>query len=577
MRRALTWILLGSLAALVCLSIHLAATRIYQVDECTEVVVANILASGHAKTYTGNFGLLHFPLAWAAHGATRAADLYVSGRFVMVTIFWLNLVLIAMATGERLLSRSGLIALVGAATLAPMWDFGFEIRHDNLLLSGLLLTWVMVRISPRGLLSYFIAGGLLVAMQFAAHKAFVYTIPLFVAALVFPPPGHVVRRWKLAIASAIGVIAMLLLLRLLYGACGATGLLQGRQQGLQFVSGVAASQDHFGPGMALKRLLYETPLLLALVVSALVALGIELRRQGRNALTWSGSLPEALLFLGALGALLANPTPFPYNLLNLVPFAFLFAFRHASGLWKATRDSSVLLAMSVGVLIVVHFAPFGIFTSRNFDRPNSRQACLMTLAEDLTDSVKDPVFDGIGMVPTRSSDPRALLHSLSFRSLITGPGPQIRDMLAERPAVVVIPNYRTDWLPEEDHAFIRRRYVPLADDFWVLGNVLPAGGGAFEVVHAGRYRVSSLQDSELSIRCLNGSAPSPAPLPSHAQFAGTLDGVPVSNQPVELAVGTHQFEGPADSQAAVVWVGPWRDRVGCLAPRDHRYLFLKWE
>src|SRR5690349_14683926 len=105
MRRASVWILLGSLAVLLGLSVHLAITRIYQVDECEEHSIARILATGQAKTYPGSMSLLHFSLAWAIRGATRAADSFMRARLVMVTIFWLNLVLIALATGERLLSR----------------------------------------------------------------------------------------------------------------------------------------------------------------------------------------------------------------------------------------------------------------------------------------------------------------------------------------------------------------------------------------------------------------------------------------------------------------------------------------
>src|ERR1035441_568387 len=128
MNRASTWILLGGLATVVYLSIHLAVTRIYQVDECMELIVAKIVEMGQAKTHGASIGLLHFLLALAIHGAARSIDFFMSARLVMVAIFWLNLVLIALGTGERLFSRRGLIALVGAATLAPLWDYGFEIQ-----------------------------------------------------------------------------------------------------------------------------------------------------------------------------------------------------------------------------------------------------------------------------------------------------------------------------------------------------------------------------------------------------------------------------------------------------------------
>jgi len=55
---------------------------------------------------------------------------------------------------------------------------------------------------------------------------------------------------------------------------------------------------------------------------------------GEDCSELDGILPEALLFAVSLAALLINPGPFPYDLLNLVPFAFLFAFRYASMLWK---------------------------------------------------------------------------------------------------------------------------------------------------------------------------------------------------------------------------------------------------
>jgi len=576
MRRASTWILLGSLAVLLGLSVHLAITRIYQVDECTELIVARILATGQARTYTGSIGLLQFPLSLALHGATLSVDFYQSARLVMVGLFWCNLVLIAIATGERLLSHRGLVALLGAATLAPIWDYGFEIRHDNPMLTGLLLTWCFVRVRPKGPMSYFVAGALAVALQFIAHKAFVYVIPISLAILVFPPPDHRASRRKLAVFWVFGVFGMLVALCLLYGSCRAVGSLDANRRNLQFVSGVATGGNRFGPGIALDRLFGQTPLLLTLVASALAALAAELWRRGRSALGWDGILPEALLLTVAFAALLANPTPFPYNLLNLVPFAFLLAFRHALALFSEVRDKPALLAVAGAVVVFVHLVPFCVATRRHWDCSNSRQTCLMRLAEDLTDPTTDPVFDGVGMVLTRPLiDPRSLLHSLYSQSMIKGYGPQVRDFLAARPAAVFIPNYRTDWLPPADHAAIRERYVAVADDFWVLGKVLPAGGGTFQISLAGRYRISSLQVSDLAA-VESGSSERVPPPSDEEDFTATLDGALVSSHPVQLNVGVHQIECKPGCQPAVVWVGPKLDRVGRLSQRDHRLLFVNW-
>jgi hypothetical protein len=576
MRRASNWILLGGLAALMGFSIYLAATRIYQVDECDELYFVRLMATGQAKTYSGVMLLLQFPLLWAVHSATRSADFFISGRLVMVVIFWFNLMLIAVATGERLLSLRGLVALLGAATLTPLWDYGFEIRHDNLLLTGLLLTWCVVRVRPKGPPSYLVAGALAFALQFTAHKAFVYVIPLSLAILVFPPPGHKAPRWKLALCWAAGAFGMLLVLRLVYAAYGVTRLWDVQRIGLQFVSKAATGGERFGPGLALGRLPGQTPLLLTLVASGLAALAVELRRCGRSALAWDGILPEALLLAVAFAALLVNPTPFPYNLLHLVPFAFLFAFRHASALFREVLDNPALLPVAGAVLVFAHLVPFCVATQRHWDWSNSRQTRLMRLAEDLTDPTKDPVFVGVGMVLTRPMiDPRSLLHSLTFESLIKGSGPQVRDMLAARSAAVFIPNYRTDWLPAADHDAIREMYVAVADDFWVLGKVLPAGGGTFQIFHAGRYRISSLQESDLAETCRVSVAQLPVRL-DEGSYNATLDGVPVASGSVELTVGEHRIECKPGCQPAVVWVGPKLDRVGRLSQRDHRLLFVNW-
>jgi len=478
-----------------------------------------------------------------------------------------------VATGERLFSFRGLVALCSAATLASLWDYGFEIRHDNLLLMGLLLTWCVVRVGPAGMQSYLLAGALAVALQFVAFKAFVYTVPLSVMVLVFPPPGHRSPRRKLAMGWITGAIGMFVIARLAFGVAGAW---KGFLTGSESMSSVAAGATRFGPGVALWRLLGQTPLLLALLASALVALVVDLRRRGRAALSWDGNLPEALLFLGALTALLINPTPFPYNLLHLVPYAFLFAFRHAVTLWKEISQRAALLPVMGAVLIFTHLAPFGLATRRHLDFTNYRQVALMRLAEDLTDPAKDPVFDGIGMVPTRPIiSPRSFLHSLGILAFLQGPGPQIRDLLAADPAAVIIPSYRTDWLPEADHDYIREHYVELADDFWVLGKVLSPGGGTFEIIHPGRYRIASFQVSNLAGSYPTGIAGLLAP-PEEPSLPGTLDGTPLTNRPVELSVGTHRIETAATCQPTVVWVGPRLNRARRLGPGDHAALFVNW-
>ncbi len=574
MNRSLTLMLLASLTGLIWFSHRLAGVRIYHADECQNVSMARIIATGQTKVICAEAGLFQTGvLGWLARGATRSVDIFVPARFVMLEIFWLNVVLMALATGERLLSRRGLIALVGAATLAPLWDFGFEIRPDNLLLCGVLLMWCVVRVRPKGMQPFFVAGALAAGLQFVAFEAAAFTLPISAAILAFPPPGQRAPRWKLALAWAAGAIGMFAVIRVAYGAAG---LWDVYMADVRRVLGDVSGGDRSGLGEALRRLLGQMPLLLAFVTAALVTVAVDLRRRGKAAATWDGALPEALLFLGALLVLLLNPAPEPYNLLHLVPYGFLLAFRYGAGLIEEIWLQLSLRPVLAALLVFAHLVPFGVATRRHLRWTNYDQEARTRLAEELTDPARDAVYDGIGMVPTR--------HSIHFywslpngnrRSLAEEQGLRVRDMLAARPAAVVIPNYRTDRLPEEDHAFIRHRYVSLNDDFWVLGKVLPAGGGTFEVVHPGRYRISSLEGSDLAGTYPDGVPGLMAPV-VEGGLSGTLDGVPLSNRPVELTVGTHRIETKPDCQAAVVWMGPRKERIGRLGGGDHRFLFVRW-
>jgi hypothetical protein len=64
MTRVPIWLLILSLAALVWFSHRLAGIRIYQIDECENVCVAKILATGQQNNSYAFLSLLHFPLAW---------------------------------------------------------------------------------------------------------------------------------------------------------------------------------------------------------------------------------------------------------------------------------------------------------------------------------------------------------------------------------------------------------------------------------------------------------------------------------------------------------------------------------
>ena len=201
----------------------------------------------------------------------------------------------------------------------------------------------------------------------------------------------------------------------------------------------------------------------------------------------------------------------------------------------------------------------------------------MNLTEDLTDPAKDTFFDGIGMVPARKvCDARAFIQDQSVANPMDGPGPHIRDLLAANPPSVIIPNYRTDRLPKEDQEFIAQRYVSMADDLLVLGSLPPAGGGTFQVFHAGRYRITSAEDSNVigTYALPKDLKEALAPQKQEPALMGTVDGVPLNGRPMELSVGAHRIECGPEQRAAVVWVGPHLDEVPRMPGKNHHFLFV---
>ncbi len=554
-------------------SFYLAGNRIYQVDECVNVFIARMIAAGQSAPGMELFQLL---LSRVMSLTSRSADLFAYARLVSLMIFWLNWILLALATGEKILSRRWLVALAGAATLAPMWDYGFEIRHDNLLLAGILLIWGTVRFQPPRIGTFFFVGACFVGLEFVSIKAVLYTLPISVGILVFPRPGAELARWKSIAAWCAGAVAAFFVLRLIFKFAGLSHDYLATVKGVASVPGEAS---RFWPFDTLLRLLVQTPLLVAVSIAAVIACIGTLARQRRAALNWDGILPEVLLLGVALAALLVNPNPYPYNLMHVVPYAFLLAYRYGAMLWKQLPQRVVLAPLALSVIAFTHLAPFGVATRRHLAMTNYRQEQLMNLTENLTDPAKDCVFDGIGLVPTRNEfDMRGFIHGQSLKGLVNGTGPHIRDMLAANPPSVVILSYRTEWLPEEDHEFIRQRYVPMADDFMVLGSQLPAGGGTFEVYHAGRYRVTSAEGSNII-----GTYHEPTnvkealtPVKEPPPLTGALDGVPLKGQSVELSVGTHRLECAAEQHAAVVWVGPHVDEITRMPGNNRHLLFVNW-
>jgi len=548
-----------SLAGLVFLSVHLAASRIYQVDEAQNVFSARLAALGSSgEFYTNGSLILLGPLSWITRWAQSSVAMFTLSRLLFTVVFWTNLALIPMAMGFRVRRSGYWWALLGTATVAPLWDYGFEVRHDNVMLTLLLLFWIAVRSGVRHPRTAFAVMGVLAAtLQAVAFKSFLYWVPVTLGALAFPPILE--GRWRRARLAAVWLSAFAIWAATLAGVYLGSGLWDSFREGLGVALSFSQNAVRLSPRDTLVRLLGQAPLLVALSAASFVVVWVGWRRRAAEAIDRESPVPDLLLLVLAFGALLANPTPYPYNLVLLVPF-MIVPLRRAGIRLRSLAPRLSTSAPLVALLVTCHLTPFIRPVLRHLEWTNERQQELMRLAESLTDPSRDRVFDGIGLVPTRASIGRFwFLHTLFMDRVRSGAMPSPAAMLAAHPASVIIRSYRTDWFSPTDVAFVNAHYVGLSDEFLVLGKVLPPGGGRWECIHPGSYAL-----------LLHGAA-SPG-----SDLGVLLDGRDHpfgSRQWIEK--GTHELQSSQGSSILVLWTGP-RSTLPVLKPGDHRMLFYNW-
>ena len=552
------WLGLGFLALLVGFSFYLGVNRIFQVDEVQYTFEARLLATGKAAQYSISAPVfLLGPLTWLAGAARNSVEVLVWLRMPFVVLMWINVALLVKGAGFRLRSREGLGALLLAATLAPMWDYGFEIRHDVLLLTGILGMWCLVRQARLSLAARFGLLGFLAAfLQFIAFKSFIFSIPLLII-LGLQGRSRPARAWLgLVLALACGLAAGYLAGRGI-SVLGGTWTIFRNDQGASLQKALGVERMPGWP--TVQRLLDEAPLL---AYAGLVALFAPFKFNGSfhlmEFLDREGTA-EWVFALAALTALVMNPTPYPYNLILLVPPFFLLvaAFR------RPFRDIMESLPAgarhaSLAFLLLLHGLPWAVATYRHLEKSNEDQCAVIRLAEAMTDPRLHRVFDGAGLVSTR--DPIGfnwLVHTLTYRNFANGVWPSVRASLAANPTPVILPNYRMDLLSQEDRAYLHEHYLNLNPNFMVLGGVLEAGSDPWTSLAEGRYHLDMVPEYHAGDRQL------------------LLDGKAVKDGVYTIGKGDHQFQVPPGHRMQVTWLGPNLTEIP-VVESSGRPLFVNW-
>lgn len=521
--------LLGTLMAA---TLAMAMIRVYQVDEAQTVYMATVLAKGWGGSLFTSGQLHLYPLSLLTRLASTSAGLFLVFRACFWALFWVNASLAVLAAGIRLRSPEGAKALVLVGTLAPWWAYGLECRHDNVLIAGLLLLWVIARRIPGRREGIFLALGFVsLLLHSCLFKAVAFWSPLTVL-LVALEPAPMGTRAKRAGWWLLGAAAC-------YLACWAFKAHSGIQAlaaNGRDVMKVAVSSERFAPWHTLRMLLETAPLLAAAMGGLALHGASVIRRRGlKGAWAEERGFPELMLFAICVFAFFINPTPFPYNLgaLSAGAAVALLALGR-SWLEPGAFRSLPALPFLVSLGLVLHLAPWTLRVADLFSMTNDRQEEVMARAETFA-GPEDPVFDGIGMVPTRKAPAYEwVIHWGNQRNFHEHP---LFQGLGDRVPPVVIPSYRLNYLPPSDQAFLSANYIPMHKDFWVLG-ALPrknAEPGTWTCYRSGRYAV-------IPTRAGSGNV--------------ALDGKTIAPGILWVDRGEHRLAMDPASPCALAWVGP---------------------
>jgi len=544
------------LCILLCLAIILAYasgtifSRHFQVDELSNTYSSRLLVHEEGRHFVDGCEFYMIPLGYLISLFDSSELMIKAARFVFFLFFLANLTLIAYGQ-PYFTSRIGrLLVLIGASLCHLHWTYGFEIRHDVLLLTGNLLLFTLTqqslknRISPAECL---IGGIVFTWTLLAAQKAMVFAIPFTFLLLLSQYPKNWWRfplhEFKVNILCFIlGASCLFLLIIIAVQSSGnMTRFFETYKFFAPSLPSVYSSHVSFS---LIKDLIYvasTSPLTLSFSFCFIIISAWDLLKEPSLQLT--PSRITLFYFFWCWAIFLINPQPYPYNLLNLVPFTYIAALDIISRIqFKNIFSQGIFVSLILCTMLICFAARLSSNTYTYIVQSNIYQLAYMRAAEDLTDPQRDTVLDGIGLVSSRMPpDKDWFLHSNNMSLYRQGKRSSFSEIIENNYPPVVITNYRWSWLSKKDIQTLADNYIPLANNFWVLGRKVKEKNGFFDIQRSGRYitrlHLTDQQTGDLLID-------------NHP-----LDGVKILN----FKKGRHSFANVPPEGIVIHWLGPKLD------------------
>lgn len=492
-RRSLLALLLTAAAVLVVL---VAANREFQVDEVEHIHTSYNLRDG--RMIYRDFVQVHPPLLYLVLYPFIQPDDPVGSfrraRGVSTAILFCTIALTAVCAWH-LEGKAG-AALAGGLGLleTTLVERGMEVRADGLL--ALLVMAALVVEFGRwrgGAAIRFSLEALLLGLGLMVTLKAVFPITIFVALWV----AAAIRRRHLALLLG-PFLAGLLPLLVTFGVLSLLGA------GPQFVrqsildagtSTVAPeSRVTFSPSGFVRS---EGSRNLAFFAICIVAAGSELRRMLKNKESDGRRRFVLWLALGMFASLWANPFPWPYvQVVVLPPLAVLGACGVLALLRRTRASASPSWAPFVNwatVLLLLLAALTAAPRLVSKSVPAMARQFETLLEVQRVSSPDDRFFDLAGLYFRPDAYPVFAMSGGMFHWYTLGKFPPITRTLRDNEAVGIILNYRVGWLRPDERRFVEERFVHHTGNLLLLGRDLrqmPLGVETeFEVLKGKPFRV----------------------------------------------------------------------------------------
>lgn len=472
--------------------LNYALKRVFQVDEFQMAQNAVLMAKG--GEWLDYAPIRPFYLVLLSHVLEPAWDTLATLSILRAIFFALLLVNLSLIVQVQPFFKGKwqkILVLFGATMLLPLWEHGIEIRGDNpelfFELCGMGCGFAALASSGRKRLLYFALLGLSAAgMHYSTAKGFALWPPHVAMALGGCFLSERERTWqKTALWLCFLITGMLAGILGVFLVQHFSGTLRSGMvsAGLKknFIKHSLATH-RFLPWPLLKTNVLKSPAVSVMCVLGLAGLLKRLADRG-----WRDSLP-GLVCLGyllwSLVFIRLNPTPYPYNMLHIAPFAFIFALGGVQ--WCLKYNRTLLLAL-VAILFMsfvreAQISPF--FLASNF-----QQTSYIDAAEYLTPE-NESVLDGVGMVTNRPPPAKSWhLHSMYMGAYRAGLRDNFAEIMREKKPPVVITSYRWSWLGKEEHEVLASMYVEPHPDFHVLGADIHPWTTEITIPRSGFYAV----------------------------------------------------------------------------------------